>query len=230
MTDRNRQAGLRESADWRPPVTPRSPLESAASQQDSEVLPDPRSALAVVRPAELLRRPAANSCRGSPARATEGRKLHVHFSTTPARQESCHRSDRRRRPARGLDRDRPPAHRGGGVQPPGGTADPRRPGGRQHRRVRVLQPARTRTTSPSSPTGSPFEEPNGGPNFYPWADDAEYLINIDNDGDARRRPDLPLAVHHRGPARRRTPSCTTTARSPRWTTRTCCSGSPSPST
>ena len=30
----------------------------------------------------------------------------------------------------------------------------------------------------------PFEEPNGGPNFYPWAEDAEYLINIDNDGDA----------------------------------------------
>ncbi len=30
----------------------------------------------------------------------------------------------------------------------------------------------------------PFEEPNGGPNFYPWSDDAEYLINIDKDGDA----------------------------------------------
>ena len=30
----------------------------------------------------------------------------------------------------------------------------------------------------------PFEEPNGGPNFYPWAEDAEYLINIDNNGDA----------------------------------------------
>jgi len=30
----------------------------------------------------------------------------------------------------------------------------------------------------------PFEEPIQGPNFYPWADDAEYLINIDNDGDA----------------------------------------------
>ena len=30
----------------------------------------------------------------------------------------------------------------------------------------------------------PFEEPNGGPNFFPWADDAEYLINVDNDGDA----------------------------------------------
>ncbi|SDY76097.1 Pentapeptide repeat-containing protein [Modestobacter sp. DSM 44400] len=30
----------------------------------------------------------------------------------------------------------------------------------------------------------PFEEPNGGPNFYPWADDAEYLIHIDNNGDA----------------------------------------------
>jgi hypothetical protein len=31
----------------------------------------------------------------------------------------------------------------------------------------------------------PFEEPNGGPNFYPWATDAHYDINIDNDGDAR---------------------------------------------
>ncbi|MDQ4037867.1 MAG: DUF4331 domain-containing protein, partial [Actinomycetota bacterium] len=30
----------------------------------------------------------------------------------------------------------------------------------------------------------PFEEPNGGPNFYPWATDAYYDINIDNDGDA----------------------------------------------
>ena len=30
----------------------------------------------------------------------------------------------------------------------------------------------------------PFEEPNGGPNFYPWADDTRYIIKIDNDGDA----------------------------------------------
>ena len=30
----------------------------------------------------------------------------------------------------------------------------------------------------------PFEEPNGGPNFYPWATDARYDINIDSDGDA----------------------------------------------
>jgi Domain of unknown function (DUF4331) len=30
----------------------------------------------------------------------------------------------------------------------------------------------------------PFEEPNGGPNFYPFATDAAYLINVDNDGDA----------------------------------------------
>ncbi|HUR78077.1 MAG TPA: DUF4331 domain-containing protein [Acidimicrobiales bacterium] len=29
----------------------------------------------------------------------------------------------------------------------------------------------------------PFEEPNGGPNFYPFATDAKYNINIDNDGD-----------------------------------------------
>ncbi len=31
----------------------------------------------------------------------------------------------------------------------------------------------------------PFEEPNGGPNFYPFASDARYNIYIDNDGDAR---------------------------------------------
>ncbi|PSL51549.1 uncharacterized protein DUF4331 [Saccharothrix carnea] len=30
---------------------------------------------------------------------------------------------------------------------------------------------------------SPFQEPHGGPNFYPWATDARYDINIDNDGD-----------------------------------------------
>ncbi|HEY8474359.1 MAG TPA: DUF4331 domain-containing protein [Natronosporangium sp.] len=30
----------------------------------------------------------------------------------------------------------------------------------------------------------PFEEPNGGPNFYPFATDAAYLINVDNNGDA----------------------------------------------
>ncbi|ALG14541.1 DUF4331 domain-containing protein [Kibdelosporangium phytohabitans] len=34
----------------------------------------------------------------------------------------------------------------------------------------------------------PFQEPNGGPNFYPWATDAHYDINIDNDGDAK--PDV----------------------------------------
>jgi hypothetical protein len=34
----------------------------------------------------------------------------------------------------------------------------------------------------------PFEEPAGGPNFYSFATDARYNINIDNDGDAR--PDI----------------------------------------
>ncbi len=29
----------------------------------------------------------------------------------------------------------------------------------------------------------PFEEPNGGPNFYPWAEGSKYYLNIDNDGD-----------------------------------------------
>jgi hypothetical protein len=35
---------------------------------------------------------------------------------------------------------------------------------------------------------TPFEEPGGGPNFYPWATDARYKINIDNDYDAK--PDV----------------------------------------
>ncbi|MDQ3617101.1 MAG: DUF4331 domain-containing protein [Actinomycetota bacterium] len=34
----------------------------------------------------------------------------------------------------------------------------------------------------------PFEEPAGGPNFYEFAEDAHYDINIDNDGDAK--PDI----------------------------------------
>ncbi|GAA2613358.1 DUF4331 domain-containing protein [Dactylosporangium fulvum] len=31
----------------------------------------------------------------------------------------------------------------------------------------------------------PFEEPHSGPNFYPFATDAVYNINVDNDGDAK---------------------------------------------
>ncbi len=31
----------------------------------------------------------------------------------------------------------------------------------------------------------PFSEPNGGPNFYPFATDARYNINVDSNGDAR---------------------------------------------
>src|SRR5687768_3090618 len=28
--------------------------------------------------------------------------------------------------------------------------------------------------------GTPFQEPNGGPNFYPFATDARYLVHVDN--------------------------------------------------
>ncbi|MCU1602941.1 MAG: hypothetical protein JWO22_3650, partial [Frankiales bacterium] len=35
---------------------------------------------------------------------------------------------------------------------------------------------------------SPFQDPSGGPNFYSWATDAAYDINIDNNGDAK--PDI----------------------------------------
>ncbi|MGI8756473.1 MAG: DUF4331 family protein, partial [Acidimicrobiales bacterium] len=30
----------------------------------------------------------------------------------------------------------------------------------------------------------PFQDPPGGPNFYPFANEARYNINIDTDGDA----------------------------------------------
>jgi len=51
----------------------------------------------------------------------------------------------------------------------------------------------------------PFQEPGGGPNFYRFADDAEYVMHVDNDGDAKddatfifkfktevKNPDVPL--------------------------------------
>jgi hypothetical protein len=37
---------------------------------------------------------------------------------------------------------------------------------------------------------SGFQEPNGGPNFFPWAEDAQYDFNVDSDGDAK--PDVTL--------------------------------------
>ncbi|MFI6517624.1 DUF4331 domain-containing protein [Spirillospora sp. NPDC050679] len=50
-------------------------------------------------------------------------------------------------------------------------------------------------TSPDAPDSvslvanwHPFQEPNGGPNFYPFATDTRYNIKIDNDGDAK--PDI----------------------------------------
>ena len=50
-------------------------------------------------------------------------------------------------------------------------------------------------TSPDNPdtatliaNWAPFSEPAGGPNFFPWATDAAYDINIDNNGDAK--PDI----------------------------------------
>ncbi len=50
-------------------------------------------------------------------------------------------------------------------------------------------------TSPDKPdtatliaSFSPDQDPAGGPNFYPFATDARYNINVDNDGDAK--PDV----------------------------------------
>jgi hypothetical protein len=47
----------------------------------------------------------------------------------------------------------------------------------------------------------PFENPAGGPNFYPWAPGVRYDINIDNNGDAK--PDVTyrwvFTSHYRNP-------------------------------
>ncbi|MFD5814128.1 DUF4331 domain-containing protein [Streptomyces sp. NPDC127038] len=45
----------------------------------------------------------------------------------------------------------------------------------------------------------PFEEPNGGPNFYAFADDARYNIKIDNDGNGKA--DLTYTWHFRNKVR-----------------------------
>jgi hypothetical protein len=47
----------------------------------------------------------------------------------------------------------------------------------------------------------PFEEPAGGPNFYLWAENTNYDINIDNDGDARADVVYrwQFKTHHRNP-------------------------------
>jgi hypothetical protein len=47
----------------------------------------------------------------------------------------------------------------------------------------VAPDAKKRVTFVSS--WNPFEEPAGGPNFFPWAENVNYDINIDNNGDAR---------------------------------------------
>ena len=45
----------------------------------------------------------------------------------------------------------------------------------------------------------PLEAPDGGPNFYEFADDVLYAINIDNDGDGLPNISLRVHVHDRKP-------------------------------
>src|SRR5215472_16712076 len=42
----------------------------------------------------------------------------------------------------------------------------------------------------------PFEEPNGGPNFYPFATDATYNIYVDSDGDAKPDATFRFTCHN----------------------------------
>ena len=74
----------------------------------------------------------------------------------------------------------------------------------------------------------PLQEPAGGPNFYEFGDDVLLEIHIDNNGDGQRRHHLPVPVRDQTAATR-TRSCTTPARSRRWTARTGTAGSSTPS-
>ncbi|WP_280265706.1 DUF4331 domain-containing protein, partial [Nocardia wallacei] len=113
---------------------------------------------------------------------------------------------------------RPPPRAGGGPPPPpagavaaagavalgatvGGLAVPTA-GASSHREAPLIaaDPAADNTdvyafVSPDKPDTVTIvanwfglQEPNGGPNFYPWATDAAYDINIDNDGNGK--PDI----------------------------------------
>ena len=65
----------------------------------------------------------------------------------------------------------------------------------RHRSSRATRPATTPTSTPSSPRAAPvrqlrgelapFSEPNGGPNFYPFAPNCRYNVNVDSNGDAK---------------------------------------------
>ena len=47
----------------------------------------------------------------------------------------------------------------------------------------------------------PFEEPNGGPNYYPFAQNTHYMLHIDNNGDGKAGHQLHLDVHQPLPGR-----------------------------
>ncbi|MFD1658450.1 DUF4331 domain-containing protein [Streptomyces caeni] len=88
----------------------------------------------------------------------------------------------------------------GGLAAAGVTAlEPRAASASSHREAPLIsgQPRYDNTdlyafVSPDKPDTTtvianfvPFEEPAGGPNFYTFADDAQYDIHVDNDGDAQ---------------------------------------------
>src|SRR5688572_10624959 len=184
MTDRNRQAGPPRIPDGRTPAEPRSPLDfpGVAAGQRCPLRPRSRrrpSTRSVNPVADPLRTPVGDR----PHRATGGRKP---------------MSDSRRL-LHGRSRSTALIAAGGLLA--GSTVIgllPTLAGASSHREAPLIaaDPAVDNTdvyafSSPENPDNVvfvanwiPFEEPDGGPNFYPWADDAEYLINVDNDGDA----------------------------------------------
>ena len=70
------------------------------------------------------------------------------------------------------------------LESPRGADDRGRPVRRQHRRLRVPQPGPAEHGHAARAL-RPLQEPAGGPNFYPFGEDVQYGINIDNDGDAK---------------------------------------------
>ena len=83
---------------------------------------------------------------------------------------------------------------GGGLrlQPPGGPADLGHPQYDNTDVYAFVSPDKPDTTTIVA-NWIPFEEPGGGPNFYTFAEDAQYDLHIDNNGDAQG--DLLLPLH-----------------------------------
>ncbi len=98
-----------------------------------------------------------------------------------------------RRPGRRRRTRRPRTRHGVGVQPPRGTGIAGQPQYDNTDLYAFVSPDKAGTVTLVG-NWIPFEEPGGGPNFYPWATDARYDYQHRQRRRRHGRPHLPLDV------------------------------------